>query len=57
MITFIGRVASHNETGDRVKYSVVEVRNKSDLNFRVFVPGHDLPVGSPVDVTVSLKKK
>lgn len=53
---FFGQVVKHAITNDKKKYAVVEIENKINLNYRLFVPGTDLLIGQRIKVTLEVQK-
>jgi hypothetical protein len=49
---FIGKVVKHTQTQDQKNYSVIEFENKLNLNYRIFIPGWRLDIGTKVKLTI-----
>jgi hypothetical protein len=48
----IGTVVKHNLDSRNRPYTVIEMKNEMNLNYRVFVPGQDFKLGDKIRVSL-----
>lgn len=56
VILLFGVLKSHHASANNASYSTILLKNKENLNQRLFIPGIQIPPGKKVKITVELEE-